>query len=133
VSYIAPIDTWTGFPNVFHPDWTDFLAVLFADAEAAKDDPWILGHFVDNELQWWGSPVWSCWSDTCMFNQVWSLPGTHSAKARWVQFLQEAIPNNFEATFAANWNISGISSASQLLSHTSPRNPSTAAGEAIAR
>lgn len=43
-----------GFPNqcmpVFDPEFADFCDRYAAALDAAKDDPWLLGHFTDNEL-----------------------------------------------------------------------------------
>ena len=42
-----------GFPDVCDPDWEPMLRERFA-AEAAplRDDPWLIGYFVDNEMPW---------------------------------------------------------------------------------
>ena len=45
----------TAFPDVFHPDFEAYCD-SFAKKNCAdlKDDPWMLGYFIDNELSWWG-------------------------------------------------------------------------------
>jgi hypothetical protein len=46
---------WTGFPNVFSPDWPHWCRLVAARMAAeAGTDPWCLGYFLDNELEWYG-------------------------------------------------------------------------------
>lgn len=41
------------FPDVFDPEFpANFEAALLRDVSPHKDDPWLLGVFVDNELDW---------------------------------------------------------------------------------
>ncbi len=47
--------TWTGFPDVFDPRWARFCdrrARLLCAPH--RTDPWVVGYFLDNELEWWG-------------------------------------------------------------------------------
>ena len=52
---LVPKEHWTGFPNVFSPRFQKFCE---KKAErlcgAMKDDPWLVGYFIDNELDWFG-------------------------------------------------------------------------------
>lgn len=52
---LVPRGTWTGFPNVFDPRWERWCK-LRARLRCApqKNDPWLIGYFIDNELQWYG-------------------------------------------------------------------------------
>ena len=46
---------WTGFPNVFSPDWERHCRLVARRiAKDCKGDPWCLGIFYDNELEWYG-------------------------------------------------------------------------------
>jgi len=48
---IRPQKGWTGFPNVFSPRWEEFCDHRAKEICAPnKDDPWLLGYFLDNEL-----------------------------------------------------------------------------------
>ena len=52
---LVPPGNWTGVPDVFDPRWQlwcDLRARDFCAAE--KHDPWLVGYFLDNELDWWG-------------------------------------------------------------------------------
>ena len=77
----------SGFPNVFHPDfeaWCDEIAR--AKCAQRKDDQWLVGYFIDNELDWGrgGGPL-----DTGLFNMVAKLPDAHPAKRAQLAFLVE--------------------------------------------
>ncbi len=76
-------------PNVFHP--------LFAAAcewrarercAPFKDDPWLVGWFIDNELAWWGTSKKS--GATGLFDRVMALPPTHSARQELNRFIAAA-------------------------------------------
>ena len=84
--YICPNEhrPCSAFPNVFHPDfeaWCDYCARL--KCAPNRDDPWLFGYFIDNELAWWGRGGLS----TGLFDAVSSLPDGHSAKAAQREFL----------------------------------------------
>jgi len=75
----------TAFPNVFHPQfaaWCDYRARL--DCSPHRDDPWLFGYFIDNELAWWGSGA----PATGLYDCVMSLPEGHSARQAAVSFLR---------------------------------------------
>ena len=46
----------TGYPNgcpfIFDPEFPEFCDKHASQLAAKKDDPWLLGHFTDNELPW---------------------------------------------------------------------------------
>lgn len=72
------------FPNVFHPQFKDACEAWARErCTPQKDDPWLLGYFLDNELQWWGS--WP--PEEGLFNVVMSKPDTHPAKRALVAAL----------------------------------------------
>jgi hypothetical protein len=46
---------WTGFPNVFDPRWEAYCdAMAKKKCAETRTDPWLLGYFLDNELEWYG-------------------------------------------------------------------------------
>jgi len=46
---------WTGFPDVFSPRWELHCRILAQKmARESQGDPWCLGTFLDNELEWYG-------------------------------------------------------------------------------
>ena len=76
----------TAFPNVFHPDFEaacDWWARQ--RCAAGKDDPWLLGYFIDNELAWWGEIHEN--KAGGIFDLVMKKPDSHPAKKALVEFL----------------------------------------------
>jgi len=74
----------SAFPNVFHPDfpaWADYMARR--KCAPHKDDPWLFGYFIDNELAWWGRGA----ADTGLFDGVAKLLETHPARLAQKKFL----------------------------------------------
>jgi len=85
VSDLCPKTTWTGFPNVFHPKWEQYCDKVAREACAAhRDDPWLFGYFLDNELEWYGKTgqVWG------LFAETMRKPRDHSGKIALVAFLR---------------------------------------------
>ena len=77
----------TGFPNVFHPDYEracEWAAETLCGP--SRDDPWVVGWFIDNELAWWGR---SADRATGLFDLVMKKPDTHSAKKALLQYVAE--------------------------------------------
>lgn len=67
----------SSFPNVFHPDfaeWCDYVA----SQKCAKNrnDPWLFGYFIDNELAWWGRGARA----TGLFDAAMKLDACHTAR-----------------------------------------------------
>jgi hypothetical protein len=86
VSDICPKTTWTGFPNVFHPKWEQYCDKMARTAcESHRDDPWLFGYFLDNELEWYGKTgrVWG------LFAEAMKKRRDHSAKVALVDFLRD--------------------------------------------
>ena len=75
----------TAFPNVFHPDF-EAACDRAAAAAAAKyrDDPLLLGYFLDNELSWGGI---SRNRDEGMFDAAMSHPTNHPARIAAEKFV----------------------------------------------
>ena len=76
----------TAFPNVFHPRFADYCD-YFAKNHCLqhKDDPWLLGYFIHNELAWWGRGNMA----TGLFDEVVKKSETHTAKIALRKFLKE--------------------------------------------
>jgi hypothetical protein len=86
VSDLCPKTTWTGFPNVFHPKWGQYCDKVAREACAAhRDDPWLFGYFLDNELEWYGKTgqVWG------LFAETMEKPRDHSGKIALIGFLRD--------------------------------------------
>ena len=77
----------TAFPNVFHPDFEAAWDRAAAHAaEKYRDDPNLLGYYLDNELSWGGV---SRNRDEGMFDAVAALPEGHSARKALDAFMAE--------------------------------------------
>jgi hypothetical protein len=78
----------TALPNVFHPDFAAACEWRAREQCAPfKDDPWLVGWFIDNELAWWGYR--SSMPATGLFDAVAALPPEHSARRELERWLAE--------------------------------------------
>ena len=78
----------SALPNVFHPDFAAACEWRARERCAPfKDDPWLVGWFIDNELAWWGTSKRI--ESTGVYALVSKLPETHSARKVLDAFLAE--------------------------------------------
>lgn len=81
---LVPKTTWTGWPDVFDPRWARFCDLRAAErCGPERRDPWLLGYFLDNELEWWGKhgQKWG------LAEEAWRLPATAAGKRALVASL----------------------------------------------
>ena len=77
----------TGFPNVFHPDYEkEVFAAAAKRCAPLKDDPSLVGWFIDNELCWWGR---SSDPGAGLLDLVAKLPPGHSARQALEDFIAQ--------------------------------------------
>lgn len=113
VSDICPKVYWTGFPNVFHPKWE-----AYCDRRARtlcgpnRGDPWLLGYFLDNELEWYGKSH----TEWGLFDDAMKKEPDHSAKVALVAFLRDRYGT--VARFNQAWGTHLSSFASILRRHS---------------
>jgi len=82
---LAPPGHWTGFPNVFHPKFQRYCEKMARQQCAPqRDNPWLLGYFLDNELEWFGKPPAGS-----LLHWAASKPAADPAKPALVQFFRE--------------------------------------------
>lgn len=75
----------SAFPNIFHAGFEEYARhVARAKCRPARDDPWLFGYFIDNELAWWGRD-WG--SETGLFDAVMKKGASHTAKVALMDFL----------------------------------------------
>ena len=80
----------TALPNVFHPDFPAFCDKIAAGrCAAAKDDPDLVGWYIDNELAWWGQNSQRTTGVTGVFDAIMAFPPEHSARKALEEFLKE--------------------------------------------
>ncbi len=123
---IVPKTTWTGVPNVFSPKWARHCDKrACAQCAPHKDDPWVIGYFIDNELEWYGKSH-TTWG---VFTEAWKKPADHSAKRAWLTFVRERVKDI--KTFNAHWGTK-LSSFDELANHTTPAAPTCDAARDVA-
>ncbi|MGC9003949.1 MAG: beta-galactosidase [bacterium] len=101
LDYITKPINWTGFPNVFSPKFEDYCKKQARErCSPHKDDPWLIGYFIDNELEWFGKSgrEWG------LVDDIFRLPQGNSAKKALLKFLQEKYKNNIQA-FNKAWGL----------------------------
>ncbi len=70
--------------DVYHPEWKRRLFAEFSEkARLYRNDPWLIGIFVNNEL-YWGNP-------NEFVAQLLSHPGRMAGKTRFVHFLKQRL------------------------------------------
>ena len=75
----------SAFPNVFHPDFEAFCQYRARQlCSPSRNDPWLFGYFIDNELAWWGRGA----SGTGLFDAVMKKGAAHTAKVALKQFVE---------------------------------------------
>ncbi len=120
---ICPKTTWTGFPDVFSTNWArhcDERARIMC--APAREDPDLIGYFLDNELEWYGKT----WRDDGLFEDTWKLPPDRPAKRAWAEFSAADL-----AAFNAGFG-TAFADAAALAADTTPRPPRTEAARALA-
>ena len=89
ISDITPKTTWTGFPDVFDPMFPTYcLQQARLQCAPVKGDPWLLGYFLDNELEWFGKDG----AQTGLVDETFKKPPDHPAKVALMHFLQARYP-----------------------------------------
>jgi hypothetical protein len=73
VSYVLP-----QFQDAFHPNYESGAREVSKELARYKDDPWLIGYFLENELDWDELPV-----------GVFKLPETAPAKAWFLKLLKK--------------------------------------------
>ena len=122
IDSITPSINWTGFPNVFSPEWPEWCDTTAREMCAPNaEDPWLIGYFLDNELQWNGLRL-DRRNSNGLAKVAWMNPAGHSAKRAWIETARRHTPDI--AAFNAAWN-STFSSFEELEESTDPYPPVT--------
>ncbi len=113
-SAIVPRTTWTGFADVFDPQFAVWCARQARRLCAPnRRDPWLLGYFLDNELEWFGKMS----SATGIAETAIALPADRPAKQAYVAMLRKRYPaidalNRAWGTDFADWDaVSALSTS----------------------
>jgi agarase len=98
VAALVEKTTWTGFPDVFDPRFERFCDLRARNFCAPRrDDPWLIGYYIDNELEWWGKShgPWGLVESTA------KLPASAAGKVALVASLRRSFANDIGAFNAA--------------------------------
>ena len=81
----------TAFPNVFSPKFEAYCRYVAKNRCAPnKDDPWLIGYYIDNELAWWGDArKFRAPPSRGLFDACAKKPAGHSARIALEKFLKE--------------------------------------------
>jgi agarase len=125
VDAITERTTWTGFPNVFSPKWPRWCDKRArAMCVPNRDDPWLIGYFIDNELEW------HAWTAGSPFEESFKKPRGHSAKTALVDLLTSRHPT--AESFNRAWG-TRVADLDELHDMTTPPKPATDAARADER
>jgi hypothetical protein len=110
--YITPEEgrPCSAFPNVFHPEFADYCRyVAHKKCASLRNDPWLFGWFLDNELAWWGRGS----HESGLFDAVMQFDIDHSAKQALTDYLKKRAGgdidrfNRFWGTDCAGFDAAG--------------------------
>jgi len=77
---------WTGFPNVFSARWRQWCEwIAYQRCAPLRDDPWLIGYFLDNELEWFGKE-YRQWG---LASEALRRPPGHESRVALAQLLRE--------------------------------------------
>ena len=95
--------------DVFAPDYEQAVEQIAINEVAPhKDDPWLIGYFINNELPWYGTHGWPEDPNQSLFDRYLSLPSTAPGRQELFRFLHEhyadiaALRTDWDTT-AATW------------------------------
>ncbi|MBN1346738.1 MAG: beta-agarase [Phycisphaerae bacterium] len=74
-----------GLPDVFEPAFVEHVRRRAERCRESRDDPWLVGYFLDNELSW--GRDWR--AEPNLFDRYARLPAEASGKLAWCRFLQD--------------------------------------------
>jgi hypothetical protein len=85
--WISKPVNWTGFPDVFSPRWESHCRMVARNiAQETRGDPWCIGTFLDNELEWYGK-------SGELADEVFQLGSKQPAKKAFYHWLVQRFSN----------------------------------------
>ncbi|MGQ9487837.1 MAG: beta-galactosidase [Armatimonadota bacterium] len=92
---------WTGFPNVFSPRWEQWCDwIAYQRCAPLRDDPWLIGYFLDNELEWFGKD-YKQWG---LAIEALKRPPNHPARVALADLLKRRYNGDVDR-FNRAWNV----------------------------
>ena len=89
--------------DVFTPDYEQAVEqVANQQVSPYKDDPWLVGYFLNNELPWYGEHGWPEDPNHSLFDRYLALPVSAPGRLQLFRFLHEQYADI--AALRADWN-----------------------------
>lgn len=127
IAAIVPKTTWTGWPDVFDPRFARFCDLRARERCAPnRNDEWLLGYYLDNELEWWGKHG-AKWG---IAEEAWKLPAERAGKRAFIAALRRFYGDraqDFNTDFGTR-----IAGFDELLAVSEPKQPVTDRGPGTA-
>ena len=93
---------WAKFRDPFDPSFTEGVKAALAEHGREAHDPWCIGFFIDNEIQWGSTDLdlarWSLWSPD---DQPAKVEFTRRLKAKGIDPKKDAVPEAELRAFTA--------------------------------
>ncbi len=91
--------------DVFSADYAALIEGTAAkDVEPHRNDAWLIGYFINNELPWYGEFGWATDPEKSLFNQYFALPPGAPGRRELFRFLHERYSS--VEKLKADWNTS---------------------------
>src|SRR5882724_178046 len=88
--------------DVFTPDYERAVQrIAIQEVAPHKDDPWLIGYFLNNELPWYGEHGWPEDPNHSLFDRYLALPASAPGRQELFRFLHEQYAN--VAALQADW------------------------------
>jgi len=89
--------------DVFNPDYERAVEqVAIREVAPHKDNPWLIGYFLNNELPWYGEHGWPEDPNHSLFDRYLTLPTSAPGRLELFRFLHEQYADF--AALKADWN-----------------------------
>jgi len=89
--------------DVFTPNYEQAVEQIASrEVSPHKDDPWLIGYFLNNELPWYGEHGWPEDPNHSLFDRYLALPASAPGRLELFRFLHEQYANI--AALRADWD-----------------------------
>jgi hypothetical protein len=106
MTYIARGSDWDRvLDNVFSSEFESLVQENAKGLSRFKNDPFLIGYFLDNELPWWGQYGWPADGQKTLFEQYAGIAVDNDSKEAFVNFLKDRYANDIES-FDQVWGTS---------------------------
>ncbi len=109
--------------DVFSEEYRERLEkTALEQVQPFRNEEWLIGYFINNELPWYGDRAWKTSSTTSLVTRYMELSAGAPGKRAVVRFLQDSYKGNWE-DFRADWSTNAKDFSSLLFERNlQPRN-----------